>query len=241
MDEKKYKLMKKNIAQIMKFPNTGPFYEVTNDQVIHMFNEMGHQTPFTRINQFKKRSSPDIWNFLFGIFLHCLTSRSDGLDKAELEIYALIVGLYYDLNVDYVSQLWEEFETVKELCEVAKERRILFVEEVKKVQDYVTLKVESLRSEMSKEVNKLEHSHLSLHTKLDVVTQAIHKVVENFTTFSTKDSQDLLSQMFSSLESNLKAELAPLLKIVNFDANRCPTYYNRGARRTKGCWFIKRS
>lgn len=29
----------------------------------------------------------------------------------KLEIYALIIGLYYDLNVDYATYLWEEFGT----------------------------------------------------------------------------------------------------------------------------------
>ena len=30
-NEKKYKLSKKHFAQIMKIPNVGPFYEVTNE------------------------------------------------------------------------------------------------------------------------------------------------------------------------------------------------------------------
>lgn len=70
---------------------------------------MGHQPPLTGISQFKKSSLPCGWNFLFGIFVQCLTGHSVGLYKAKLEIYAMIVGLYYDLNVDYATQLWEEF------------------------------------------------------------------------------------------------------------------------------------
>ena len=70
---------------------------------------MGHQPPLTGISNFCKNTLPYVWNFLFGIFLRCLVGRSVGLDKAKLEVYALIAGLYYDLNVNYVSRLWEEF------------------------------------------------------------------------------------------------------------------------------------
>lgn len=35
--------------------------------------------------------------------------RSVGLDKAKLEIYVLVVGILYDILVDYATQLWEEF------------------------------------------------------------------------------------------------------------------------------------
>ena len=39
----------------------------------------------------------------------CLTRRSVGLDKGRLEVYAIVMGLYYDLSVDYATQLWKEF------------------------------------------------------------------------------------------------------------------------------------
>lgn len=50
-----------------------------------------------------------MWNFLFGIYLRCLTGRTVGLDKAKLEIYAMVAGIYYNLPVNYTTQLWEEF------------------------------------------------------------------------------------------------------------------------------------
>ncbi|CAI9290737.1 unnamed protein product [Lactuca saligna] len=53
----------------------------------------------------------------------------------------------------HVETFQNEF---KVLHEVAKERHVLFVEEVKQVQEYVNLKVESLNSKMSKEVTKFE-------------------------------------------------------------------------------------
>lgn len=39
----------------------------------------------------------------------CLIGRSYGIYKAKLEVYFVLVGLYYGLNVDYASLLWEEF------------------------------------------------------------------------------------------------------------------------------------
>lgn len=109
-NDKFYNLTKRKFAQILKLPNTGPFYEVTNEQVAHKFNKMGYQPPLTGNSHFCKTTLPCIWNFLFRIFLCCLTGRSTGIDKAKLEVYAMIVGLYYNLNVNYVTQLWEEFE-----------------------------------------------------------------------------------------------------------------------------------
>lgn len=109
INDMKFKLTKKLFAHILNIPNVEPFYEVSYEQVIHMFNEMGNQLILTRISDFKKSSLPCIWNFLFGIFIRCLTTRTVGLDKAKLEIYTMIAGLYYDLQVDYTTQLWEEF------------------------------------------------------------------------------------------------------------------------------------
>ena len=52
-----------------------------------MFNEMGHQPPLTRMSDFK----------------------TGGLDKAKLEVHTMVDGLYYDLQVDYATQLWQGF------------------------------------------------------------------------------------------------------------------------------------
>lgn len=66
-NKKKYKLSKKQFAQILNIPNVEPFYEVMNEQVVHMFNDMGHQLPLTRIGDSKKSSPPismefPLWN-----------------------------------------------------------------------------------------------------------------------------------------------------------------------------------
>lgn len=70
--------------------------------------------------------------------------------------------------------------------DVSKERHILVVEEVKNVEESVNLKVEALKSKMSKEVAKIKQNYLSLHSKLDIIIDAIKKLMEYYTSFSTK-------------------------------------------------------
>ncbi|CAH1451349.1 unnamed protein product [Lactuca virosa] len=57
-NSKSNNLTRKQFAQILRLPTSGTFYEVTNDQVIHMFKEMGHQPTLTAISHFKKSSLP---------------------------------------------------------------------------------------------------------------------------------------------------------------------------------------
>ena len=60
INEKMYKLTKKHFAEILNILNVEPFYEVTNEQVVHMFNEMGYLPPLTRMSDMKKSSFPCI-------------------------------------------------------------------------------------------------------------------------------------------------------------------------------------
>lgn len=50
----------------------------------------------------------------------------------------------------------------------------------------VNRKVEALHSKMMKEVDKIEQCHLSLQGKIDVVDEAIKKLVQYYTSFTTK-------------------------------------------------------
>ncbi|CAH1413225.1 unnamed protein product [Lactuca virosa] len=89
-NSKSKKLTQKYFAQILRLTTSCTFYKVTNDQVIHMFNEIGHQPTLVAISQFKKSSLPYVWSFLFGIILRCLIGRSSGVNKAKLEIYSVM-------------------------------------------------------------------------------------------------------------------------------------------------------
>lgn len=59
-----------------------------------------------------------------------------------------------------------------------KERHILFVEAVKRVQKDVNMKIEELHSEMAKEVVKLDHNYSNLNTEVNIVVATVTKVVE---------------------------------------------------------------
>lgn len=106
LKEKKIHLSKKKFAQSLSIPNVEPFYKLTNEQILQMFNEMGYQPPLTKISNFKKSGLPSLQNIFFGIYLRCLTV---GLDKGRLEVYAMVAGLYYHLHVDYATQLQNVF------------------------------------------------------------------------------------------------------------------------------------
>ena len=109
VNDKWFRLTNRMFAQILEIPNSPPFYKVSTDQIIFMFNDMGHQPTLTKISDFKKSGLPCIWSFLFGIYLCYLTRRSVGLDKGRLEVYAMVACLYYDINVDYAMQMWKGF------------------------------------------------------------------------------------------------------------------------------------
>ena len=96
-------------TQILEIRNSTPFFQPSSAQILFMFNKMGHQPPLVKISDFKKSGLPCIWNILVGIYLCCLTGRSVGFDKGRMEVYAMVAGLYYDLNVDFATQMWKEF------------------------------------------------------------------------------------------------------------------------------------
>ena len=69
INNKRVKLSKNLFVEFLQIPNNPPFVKPVNSQIIHMFNEMGHQPELEKISDFRKSGLPCIWNFLFGIFL----------------------------------------------------------------------------------------------------------------------------------------------------------------------------
>ncbi|CAI9293606.1 unnamed protein product [Lactuca saligna] len=129
--------------------------------------------------------------------------------------YNLVSGIEVDVLLK--SQEHRLKYEIIDLHEVENVRHVLFVEEVKKVENSMNLKVESLKSTLLKEVTNFEQSHESLLTKLDVVIEAIHKLVEKFTSFLTKDAQVFtkmkdfsasLKDSISKLESSSKSSIS---------------------------------
>ncbi|CAI9298233.1 unnamed protein product [Lactuca saligna] len=66
---------------------------------------------------------------------------------------------------------------IQKLSDVAKEYHELFFEKVNTTKDSIDLKMAELKSEMAKEIKKIEKSCFVLHRKVDVVADAIAKLV----------------------------------------------------------------
>ena len=54
------------------------------------------------------------------------------------------------------------------------------------MEEFVYIKVAKLKSEMSKEVEKIEKNYSILHGNVDVIADAITKLMEYYTSYSTK-------------------------------------------------------
>ncbi|CAH1419795.1 unnamed protein product [Lactuca virosa] len=77
-----------------------------------------------------------------------------------------------------------EYE-IQKLHDGPKERHDIFVEQVTKVKEFVDLQLVKLKLEMAKEVEKMEKNYVVLHSKVDVVADAITTLVEFNTAYST--------------------------------------------------------
>ncbi|CAH1441056.1 unnamed protein product [Lactuca virosa] len=110
------------------------------------------------------------------------------------EIMVSFVDLEFDLEEENVPDNLtmsavhsKSFDyEIQKLRGVAKERHDIFFEQVKKVKESVDLKVVNLKSEMSKEVQKMEQNYTFLHRKVDVITTTITKLVALNTEHSNK-------------------------------------------------------
>ncbi|CAH1421301.1 unnamed protein product [Lactuca virosa] len=94
---------------------------------------------------------------------NCFRSLVESLEQKQVE--RLVV---HSKSFDY---------EIQKLCDVAKERHDIFIEQITKMKDLVDLKVVELKSEMAKEVEKMEKNYTLLHSKVDVVATAIKKLI----------------------------------------------------------------
>lgn len=79
----------------------------------------------------------------------------------------------------------------------------------------VNRKVEEIQLEMSKEVVKLDQNYSNLHTKVDVIADAVTKVLESFNSLCTKVDSKLESdsKVFAKLEELLRSLKESLSKL----------------------------
>lgn len=90
-----------------------------------------------------------------------------------------------------------------------------FFEHVDKVQKSVNLKVQELKSKISKEMEKIERNYSNLHCKVDVIFDFIAKLVEYNTSYSTK--LDVKSESGSKVFDNLEEFLSGIKESVSQD------------------------
>ena len=116
------------------------------------------------------------------------------------------------MNVHYKCIGYE----IQKLHDVAKERHDLFVEQVTKIKEFVDLKMVEFKSEMAKEVEKMEKNYTQLHSKVDVVANAIKKLVEFNTDYSTKraEKSEKYSHVFAKLEEFLTSIKDSILQVA---------------------------
>ncbi|KAL7585994.1 hypothetical protein Lser_V15G44225 [Lactuca serriola] len=106
---KRTTISKKNFAKLLCLPTQGPYVTPTSEDLIDMFNSMGHEPYMKKLSEFKKSKLPAVWSLLFGFILRGLTSRACGLDAARREVLSLMYGLYKGVNVDFATVLWGDF------------------------------------------------------------------------------------------------------------------------------------
>ncbi|XP_052619606.1 uncharacterized protein LOC128125976 [Lactuca sativa] len=66
---------------------------------------------------------------------------------------------------------------VNELKNIAKERHVLLVQDVKKVREDVNFKIEELKQELAKELHDITSQNLEVQKRVDVVATALNKVI----------------------------------------------------------------
>ncbi|KAL7585778.1 hypothetical protein Lser_V15G44222 [Lactuca serriola] len=106
---KRTTISKTNFAKLLCLPTQGPYVTPTSEELIDMFNSMGHEPYMKKVSDFKKSKLPAVWSLLFGFILRGLTSRTGGLDAGPKELLSLMYGLYKGVKVDFATVLWGEF------------------------------------------------------------------------------------------------------------------------------------
>ncbi|CAI9281406.1 unnamed protein product [Lactuca saligna] len=257
-NNKKYKLTKKQFAQVFKIPTAEPYYEVTNEQVIHMFNNIGHQPHSPKSEGILVPS--DVPKEEFTLYQHLKTVEDDS------EVFPTVARILDAMlqNVDPTNPVLVSYLTTinpnvevgvllqKLIRGTSKHEKsihddnpkdddlmVSFVEiqfdpeeenipdhmlmTVKKVKEDVNFKVEEIHTKMTKEVFKLDKNYSNLHTKVDIIDDAVKKVVEFYNSLITKVDTNLesdskfvanLEELLGSLKESLsKLDVSPSYSI----------------------------
>lgn len=75
---------------------------------------------------------------------------------------------------------------LRALKDVAKERHVLYIQDVKTICENVNLKLQELRDDMAKEIKILTRNYSTLHTKVDTIDDAVTEAMEQYTSLVPK-------------------------------------------------------
>ncbi|CAI9279236.1 unnamed protein product [Lactuca saligna] len=93
-------------------PTPQTFSTPTSAQLLTMFKEMGYKFEDEQepcLSRIWKSCLPTPWHFLRSVLTRCLFGSVGGRSKGKTDLWILMYGLFYDINVDYTSILWEDF------------------------------------------------------------------------------------------------------------------------------------
>ncbi|CAH1416916.1 unnamed protein product [Lactuca virosa] len=127
------------------------------------------------------------------------------LKAQEIRFLSLVEGIEQKQAERLVIHSKSFDYEIQKLCDVAKERHDLFVEQVSKMKESVDLKIVELKFELSKEVQKMEKNYTLLHGKVDVNVTVVTKLVEFNSEYmnklEVKSEKD--SQVFKKMEKSV--------------------------------------
>ncbi|CAI9280917.1 unnamed protein product [Lactuca saligna] len=98
------------LSDISPTPQT--FVTPTSAQLLTMFKEMRYKFEDEQepcISRIQKSCIPTPWHFHSFVLTRCLFGSVGGRRKGKTDLWILMYGLFYDINVDYASILWEDF------------------------------------------------------------------------------------------------------------------------------------
>ncbi|CAI9261973.1 unnamed protein product [Lactuca saligna] len=130
---------------------------------------------------------------------------------------------------------------VKDLRAVAKERHIMFIEEVDIIVDAIIRIVELFSLLITKIDSKTEFD-TKVFSKLEEFLGSWKESLSKLHVSPPSSiSQESLSKMLSTLENNLKVELAPVLQLVKLMATDAPfvKIWVQGGEKGGWLWFIE--
>ncbi|CAI9277935.1 unnamed protein product [Lactuca saligna] len=81
------------------------------------------------------------------------------------------------------------FLLLKDLKSVVKERHILFIQDVKKVQEDANYKLQELRQDMEKEIANVRTEFASLNQKVDIMCDPVTKFAKLYESLSPQITQ----------------------------------------------------